>query len=539
MSNLEKNLFLGIDIGASAVKIALLSREKGGRLKLLKTVYEEYGSSSDAGPQYQASVLEYILKKFLRQEKKLKNVKTGISIAGQSAFVRLVNIPVTAPKKLRQIVLYEIQQQIPFPMNDVVWGYQVYGRDKKQLNVLLAAVKKEFVMSILRVAEDCALDVEFMDVCNLSLYNCLHYYYPDLKDTLILDCGAKTTTIIVSDSRKIWTRSLPIGGEDITEAIAASLNVDRFAAEKMKIEKGKILMLYYGREKQQAEIEEKAAEAITNVLTDLTNEVVNTLNFCRSQDKTEFNLRKVLLTGGVSKIENIDKFFENSLALKVEKIDYFDALSVHPDVNVGLNEFLGASIGSALRGMRRFVVNINLLPEEQLQIKSFKKKRPFIIASAGFLFLMLFVCNIFIFNKYFLNQGYVNEAAEQVFQYERSEKRQKQLEEVGAGYENTVALMSETFQRKYVAVLTIGYIAAVMPETIWIDSLEADWNGGSIGLRGFCSGDLEDVGLFQESLNGKDEFKEVQIGTVGKDDTGIINFSLALKLKKAINNEGE
>ncbi|MFH2137158.1 MAG: type IV pilus assembly protein PilM [Candidatus Omnitrophota bacterium] len=532
MSISGKHLFLGVDIGASAVKICLLSKEPGGRLKLLKAVCEEYGSSSDTLPQYQPAMLGYILKKFLSKEKVLKNIKTGISIAGQAAFVRLVDIPVTAPKKLRQIVLYETQQQIPFPIKDVVWDFQICGKDNNQLSVLLAAVKKELITSILDITEECGLDVEFVDVSNLSVYNSVQYFSRNLQNTLILDCGAKTTNIIVVDSQKIWTRSLPIGGEDITEAIASSLNMDRITAERIKKEKGKILMLYYGKENYESEEEGKIAETITNVLTDLTNEIVNTLNFYRSQADSPMDFRKVLLTGGVSKLENIDKFFENSLSIPAEKVDFFSVLNVHPDVDVQKNEFLGGAIGAALRGMGRSAVNINLLPQEQLRINRFAKKKPFIIASVVFLLLILVSSNIFIFKKYFLNRRYFDKVELAVTQYQRNEKNQEQIQAEISGYNKRVEDMSRAFVNKYSAVNTIESLAQAMPDSIWIKSLTANWEKDSLELHGYCEGPLVEIGTFQESLKQKDNILDASIVTVGKEEAGKIGFSMRVSLRK-------
>jgi Tfp pilus assembly protein, ATPase PilM len=231
----------------------------------------------------QAAAVSVILKKFLRKEKDLRTIRTGIAIAGQSAFVRMVKVPATASQKLRQIVLYETQQQVPFPIKDVVWDFQIYGRDKNNLSVLLAAVKKELILSVTAVARTCGLEVEFVDVSNLSLYNCLQYFYRDLSQTLVLDLGAKTTNIVVINGGKVWTRSLPIGGEDITEALSRALSVERAEAEQIKKDHGKAVLLYFGQKSTVDTQEQKIAMAITGVLTDMTNEIVKTLNFYKSQ----------------------------------------------------------------------------------------------------------------------------------------------------------------------------------------------------------------------------------------------------------------
>ena len=121
MSVRKKDLFLGIDIGAGAIKIALLAKEKSNKMRLLKAACYEYGASK-LSPQDQLLRAANFLKEYFHTRRKLRNAKLGISVAGQSVFVRLVKIPVTAPQKLRQIILYETQQQIPFPVKDEKQG---------------------------------------------------------------------------------------------------------------------------------------------------------------------------------------------------------------------------------------------------------------------------------------------------------------------------------------------------------------------------------------------------------------------------------
>jgi len=530
MSKFGNNLFLGIDFGTSGMKIVLLSTEKAGRLKIIWTGYESYDSLENFHSQDRAAQIAYILKKLLRKVKGLHKAKVGISIAGQAAFVRLVKIPITPPKKLRQIVLYETQQQVPFPIKDVVWDFQIYGRSKKQLSVLLAAVKKELVLSILKVLDDFFITVDFIDVSNLALYNCLQYFYRDLEQTLILDCGAKTTNIIVVNPGKIWTRSLPIGGEDMTETIARSLKISKANAEQLKKDKGKVLMLYYGKEHAADEQQQKIAEIITNVLTDLANEIVKTLNFYKSQPEASIDFRRVLITGGVSRIENVDKFFENSLSIPTEKIDYFGFLSSSRKIEVEVNEFLGSAIGLALRAVGRSNLNINLLPPEQLQSNKFRKKRPFIIAAGVCLCLILLSVGVFLINKNAISARYLNVLEHKLTAYEQNKEAITQVESVISLYKRRSKTMAEALAARYTAGLILSNIADVMPKSIWIENLDMDLEHNYVLLQGNCEENLNVIGSFQKKLEKKDIIKDIKIDTVGKSQDGDIAFSFKIEL---------
>ncbi|MFH1093179.1 MAG: type IV pilus assembly protein PilM [Candidatus Omnitrophota bacterium] len=531
MSAVNKDLFLGVDIGAGALKIVLLTKEKNGTMRLLKAVCQEYEESAlELNPEDQLAKAAYFLKKFLRNEKVLRNVKVGISIAGQSAFVRLVKIPVTAPQKLRQIVLYETQQQIPFPIKDVVWDFQIYDRDKKQLSILLAAVKKELINSILNVASECSLNVEFIDVSNLALYNSLQYFYRDLKETLIIDCGAKTTNVIVANAGKIWTRSLPLGGEDINDALMRVFKIDRRLAEKIKKEKGQVVMLYHEKGSLEAEQDHKIAEAITGVLTDLINEIVKTLNFYKSQNVSEVKFRKVILCGGLSKIKNIDKFFESSLSVNVEKIDYFSFLKFDPKIDMQVNEFIGPAIGLALRGNGMVPLNVNLLPAEHLQYKRIKKRIPYVLGSFGIIFLMLFGFFYVSLNKYYLFKSYLNKLQMKTDLFENSEKTINEADNHIRAYREKIQIMRKALSAKHVLVFMLEDIALAMTDKIWIKSLNFDFENNSISLEGISTDDLDSIGEFQQKLQKNTMIKNVKIETVGKTGNNTMSFSISISL---------
>ncbi|MBU1088022.1 MAG: type IV pilus assembly protein PilM [Candidatus Omnitrophica bacterium] len=531
--SIDKNIFLGIDIGSSSLKIALLSKEKGGRIKLLKAVCDEYTSYPiTADNQNQTELLSYFLKKFLIKENISRDTRIGISIAGQSAFVRLVKVPITAPEKLRQIVLYETQQQVPFPIKEVVWDFQIYGRDKKQLSVLLAAVKKELTGSILSVISDFSLNVEFIDVSNLALYNCLHYFYRDLKETLVLDIGAKTTNIIIINEGKIWTRSLPIGGQDITDSIAATLKIDIALAEKVKREQGKVLMLYYGQKLSQDTEEQKIAESITEILTDMTNEIVKTLNFYKSQHKSDMNFKKVLLTGGVSKIDNIDKFFENSLSLSVEKLDYLNFLGFSSNIDVSINEFLGPAIGLALRGHGRSMLNINLLSQEHLQKKNFRKKVPFILSACVFLGLILLGFFMLLLSQNRQLLDYSNEINNQVDKYEQASKQLDALQKEINAVKNNQKALNVIIDARYLVIEILSEITKSMPGAVWIKNFDLNLELNTLVLEGNCGHDLNAVDYFQNQIKSQEIFKDVKVSTVDKKADGSIDFSLTIFINK-------
>ena len=79
-------------------------------------------------------------------ELKIKTGKVNYSIAAQSVFTRFVKLPTVDPEKIDQIVQFEAQQNVPFPIDEVVWDYQlVASKDESKIEVVLVAIKADLL----------------------------------------------------------------------------------------------------------------------------------------------------------------------------------------------------------------------------------------------------------------------------------------------------------------------------------------------------------------------------------------------------------
>ena len=524
--------FLGIDIGASGVKAVLMAREPSGRMRLLECVSESCAMPRHAAglePDTVAESLRRILKKIPALPRR---TRVGVAITGQSAFVRLVKIPAAGSKKLRQIILYETQQQIPFPVSDVVWDFQVCGRSQQQLQVLLAAVKKDLINSLITITEAAGLDIEFIDVSNLALYNCLEYFYPNLNRTLIVDIGAKTTNLVVVSEGKIWTRSLPIGGDDMTEAISRHTGIDIAAAEELKQRQANEPVLPPVAAQRAPDQGQKVSAAITDVLTDLNNEIVKTLKYYRSQDAHAGEFIKVLLTGGVSRTKNLAMFLQSSLSLPVEKINFFNFVAFNPRINLHVNEEIGSAIGLALRGMGRSALSINLLPEEQLQIREFRQKQAGILG--GILCLVLSAC-FWAGTQWFRldrSQKYVQQLQLQAQRFADNKQKLAAFESQMAQLKRQTAGWARVLVERHQAVAVWDAVARALPDGLWLTRMEFVPRSAALSLRGAGDDSLETVGAFQERLKQDPQFGDVRLDTMGKDADGKLTFSVSVTLAR-------
>ena len=73
--------------------------------------------------------------------------------------------------KVAQIIQYEAQQNVPFPIDEVIWDYQLLGKNPQgELEVVLLAIKSDIIEDLNEGVESCGLRTEMVDVApTLSL----------------------------------------------------------------------------------------------------------------------------------------------------------------------------------------------------------------------------------------------------------------------------------------------------------------------------------------------------------------------------------
>ena len=119
----------------------------------------------------------------------------------------------------------------------------------------------------------------------------------------------------------MYSRSIPIGGSTVTNAIAKEFNLDFTAAEKLKMEKGSV-----GLGGAYAEPEDptaaRLAKVIRNTMTRLHAEISRSINYYRtSQGGT--SPKHIFLCGGNASLPYALEFFSEKLQTQVE---FFDPL---------------------------------------------------------------------------------------------------------------------------------------------------------------------------------------------------------------------
>jgi len=385
---LRADTIIALDIGASKLAVAEFSCRRGAVPLLLNYGIAPLG----AAPDRETDVSAYVVAALREQMHALHPGPLYMSIAGQTVFPRFVKLPPVAGDKVLQMIQYEAEQNVPFPIEEVVWDYQILGGNAEgELNVMLVAVKLDSVTGATDCVQAAKLDPEVVDAAPMALYNAVRYNYPDLAGcTLVLDIGARSTNLIFLEEDRVFTRSVPVAGNTVTAEIAKDLSLSFEDAEARKKEGFVALGGSHASSDDQAA--DRVARIIRNVTTRLHAEVNRSINFYRGQQNGNAPGR-VLLTGGSAVLPHLDAFFREKLRVPVDLFNPFANVAVGSGLSAERvsadRHLLGPVVGLALRHALKCPLEINLLPPALVGARRFRRRQSYFAFSAAGLVLLL------------------------------------------------------------------------------------------------------------------------------------------------------
>ena len=373
----------GIDIGQCALK-ALKIRQADGQIEVESADIIEQAHPSPQSEADRAAAIRGALGQFLSRNS-VAGCRVVVAVPGLSSFSKFVKLPPVEPRRVPDIVRFEAEQQIPFPIDNVVWRWQTFrDPDSPDLEVGIFAMKRADVAEMLSHFAAVELTVDAIQIVPLALYNFLRCDGQVAEDgaTILADVGADKTDLVVADNGRIWTRTIQIGGNNFTEALVRTFKLSFDKAEKLK------------HSAASSKYARQVFQAMRPVFADLVQEVQRSVGFYTSLHR-ETRFHKLVGLGNGFRLPGLQKFMEQNLNIPVVRIDNYNRLHPSAAVNApALNENVlsfAVAYGLAVQGLGMAEVDTNLLPSEILRRRLWDRKRPWFAAAAAVLLAAL-VC---------------------------------------------------------------------------------------------------------------------------------------------------
>lgn len=313
----QRKSIVGLDIGTSCIKAIELTREKYDHVI---TGYAQIDVHHEASRQ--DAIAE------LMAAAKFRTKRIATAVSGKNVVFRYITMPEMNDEKLLQAVRLEADKYIPFDVEDVELGAQkldMVGEEAadKEMKVLLVAAKKAVVSDHGRMLTELGLQPVSVGVDGFALGNAWELgdlVNPGIQEpgrtVALVDIGATKSSInILRDNVTCFAREVPIGGQDLTNAIARRVGVEPAQAEELKRDPGDQLAIMQ--------------EAIGQTLEDLGNEINLSFDFFENQFDGE--VQEVWLTGGTSLLPMLEESFEKIFEKRTKTWNPIEGLKVKAD----------------------------------------------------------------------------------------------------------------------------------------------------------------------------------------------------------------
>ena len=313
-----------IDFGVRSIKVAKLHKI-GNDFEL-----DNYGIAlSPEGAIANGEILNPIavteaLRELLK-ESRIKDRKAIIAITGQKVIIREIVLPIMEDKELMAGVIWEAPKYVPYDLDESIIDAEkveefVEKDGNKMMRVLLVAAPKTTIQPYMEVLKKARIIPKIVDVVSSANIRAFENLLTDKKEEeqkgsiidIIISIGASSTILtLVEKSNLKFTRNILIGGNDITKAIANSLNISFREAEKLKRETE--IVLGPGAKEEKKNESEKL---IIKILNQITKEVRKSLSYYKTQSqKVKYN--KIVLSGGCANIKNIKDLLSEQFEIPI------------------------------------------------------------------------------------------------------------------------------------------------------------------------------------------------------------------------------
>ena len=363
----------GIDVGNRALKAVRLSPGPEGLVIDDFDVVEHEQVLSNAGDNKE-SIVQSALANFV-QRHDMRGGVVSVGVSGQSSFARFIKLPPVETKKIPEIVRFEAIQQIPFPLDEVEWSYQLFqDANSPDVEVGIFAMRKELVAQHIKLFTDVGLNVQVVQMNPLAVYNAM-YHDDRLKGTtMIIDLGAENTDLIIAEGENIWLRSIPIGGNNFTETLVKAFKLKFNKAEELK---RNAATSKYGRQ---------ILQAMKPVFNDLVAEVQRSIGFYASVHR-DSRITRVLALGGTFRLPGLQKYVQQNLQIEVARIDRLGTgAPIDARAATMFNENILSSVsayGLAIQALGGGKINSSLLPARIRREKMWQEKTRWFAAAAA------------------------------------------------------------------------------------------------------------------------------------------------------------
>lgn len=307
---------VGLSIGASSIKVAQLKKTKTSwKLEKFSNVPLTETPSEHREISNVVSTVQAIQQAMSEAGVSSKEVCSAIT--GSGIIIKALTLTIADMKELQDQVFWEAEQYIPFDISEVVIDYFVTKQGKdNQVEVILVAVKKEYLEQYMGVIEEAGLKPAIIDAEVFAIQNTYETNYPvsDTQASLLVDIGALSSKIMIcSGGVPFFTKDTPFGGAAITAEIQRELKLPSMHdAESLKVS---------------TNLPHEVSEVVARMCHVLGTELRKSIDFY-SASSLGPPINSILLSGGGARAAHLSKIIEDNTGVPTQLLNPFLRIEV-------------------------------------------------------------------------------------------------------------------------------------------------------------------------------------------------------------------
>lgn len=146
---------------------------------------------------------------------------------------KTIKIPHVDEARRAEVIKFEAEKNIPYPIGEVSWDYEVISDDGVETEIFLTSMKSSAADELCSALSRAGIIPESIEASSILDYNAWKYCGLE-NDVIIMNVGSRFTNLMIAREDGMFVRSIPVGGNSITQAVADSLGRDFTAAEELK-----------------------------------------------------------------------------------------------------------------------------------------------------------------------------------------------------------------------------------------------------------------------------------------------------------------
>lgn len=391
---------IGLDIGSHAVKLVAMKPQRGDhRYELTHFGVAELPSESivEGAVVRPGDVAQAIRDLF--STNKIKGSRIATAVSGHAVIVRRVTMPRMDEDELRESIVWEAEEYIPFDVDDVNLDFAILDESDadNEMDVVLVAAKRDRIDEFVAVIDEAGRSPVVVDVDAFALQNAFELSYPERQheDIALLNMGASVINVaVLEEGRPVFWRDITLGVRQYLVALQRELMLDYFDAEDALRRAGSAaigdadpMAADLGEWGQQEEDDEfsyddglddtyeqdltiettedfgddaddsgnpRVEEIVGEVSERLITEIKKTFDFYHAQSMRE-RFDAIFLAGGGAHVADLTQRLEQRLGTPVELLDPLRRVSIptksfDPEYVHSIAPQAAVAVGLAMRG---------------------------------------------------------------------------------------------------------------------------------------------------------------------------------------------